>query len=75
MKRELVKSWNIHSIWYWIFSSKLEIEFTDGCIYQYLKVPFEVYNSLMTSPCFATYIDRNIKKSYKRKIIKDDFMF
>lgn len=64
MKREIVNSSIIESIGYGRYSSKLEVEFSNWEIIQYLKVPVEIYESLISSYCFHTFFENFIKNVY-----------
>jgi len=69
MDRESVNSSNLKSVGYDEATQILEIEFNTRKIYQYHRVPKEVYNGLMTSPSHGQYFHRFIKdKFYTTKI-------
>ena len=72
MERETVKSSNLASIGYDEENNILEIEFKHGGIYQYSKVPFNVYEELMNAMSHGTYFSANIRNnsSYKTKKLK-----
>lgn len=65
MKRQNVKSSNIKSIGYDSAAKVLEVEFTNGAVWQYEDVPAKVYNDLMTADSVGGYFARNIKPTYK----------
>ena len=60
----MVKSSNLKSIGYDQSSNILEIEFLSGGIYQYFKVPNQVYLALMKATSKGSYFYRNIKEQY-----------
>jgi len=63
MQRTRVSSSNIHSIGYDNFSSRLEVEFLNGSIYQYFYVPSDLYINLMNAVSHGEYLDAYIKKA------------
>lgn len=65
MNRQSVQSSNLNSVGYDSSTKTLEIEFHDGGIYQYLDVPEDVYNGLMSAPSKGKYHHRFIKESYQ----------
>lgn len=72
MERQSVRSSNLASIGYDETNEILEIEFLNGGIYQYTKVPFDVYEELMIARSHGTYFSANIRNntSYKTKKLK-----
>lgn len=64
MKRIPVSSSNVQSIGYDSDSSILEVEFTNGAIYQYFGVPQDVYDGLMDAASKGTYLHRHVKQAY-----------
>ena len=67
MKREMVESSNIESIGYGRYSSKLEIEFKNGDIFQYLKVSAFIYDWIISASCCSTFFENFIKNIYRYK--------
>ena len=65
MVRQFVSSSNIRSIGYDSQSQTLEIEFLNGCIYQYFNVPESIYNALMAASSHGSYFHRYIKDQYR----------
>ena len=65
MDRISVRSSNIRSVGYDPESSRLEVEFNSGSIYQYLNVPESEYEGLMNSASKGRYLNRNIKDRYQ----------
>jgi hypothetical protein len=68
--RQIVKSSNLKSIGYEQSSNTLEIEFIRGGIYQYFKVPSQVYLALINATSKGTYFHKNIKGQFKYNHIK-----
>jgi hypothetical protein len=67
MERKKVSSSQIRSIGYEAGSQTLEVEMSDGTIWQYGKVPSEVYRRLLAAPTIASYYRDNIEEEYSRK--------
>ena len=70
MERQPVTSSNIRGIGYDPKSQTLEIEFHGSGIYQYFKVPQNVYDALMTASSHGSYFARHIRKQYSWKKLK-----
>lgn len=64
MIRQPVSSSNIKSVGYDPDSMLLEIEFHDGSIYQYSKVPQSVHRALMAAASLGSFLHKNIKGKY-----------
>ncbi len=48
------------------FSQTLEIEFTNGAVYQYFDVPPDVYRGLMAAESHGRYFHQHVRdKSYR----------
>jgi len=69
MDRQIVESSNLKSVGYDQSSNILEIEFLSGGIYQYFKVPSQIYLALMKATSKGSYFHKNIKEQYKYKQI------
>ena len=70
MLRKPVVSSNLMSVGYEPVTFTLEIEFNNGSIYQYSKVPYEIYNGLMQAPSKGEYHSARIKNSFQyRRIV------
>lgn len=65
MERKRVKSSNIEAIGYDEESGTLEVAFKAGTIYQYLNVPNNIYNSLMSASSHGKYLNDHIKDHYR----------
>jgi hypothetical protein len=70
MDRKKVNSGSIRSIGYEPASQILEVELTDGSIWQYSKVPSEVHRRLMAAPSMVSYYRDNIEEEYSRRRLK-----
>lgn len=64
MIRDRVASSNISSLGYDAGSETLEIEFSDGSIYQYFNVPSGLNEQLMASPSKGQFLNVYIKNAY-----------
>lgn len=64
MQRNSVYSTNIVSIWYDQDRQMLEIEFHGNGVYQYLWVPKNIYEELMSAPSHGLYFAKNIRVKY-----------
>ena len=62
--RDPVASSNIASIGYDAESATLEIEFTNGSIYQYFNVPTGLNDELMAYPSKGQFLNTYIRNSY-----------
>lgn len=63
MKRIPVQSNNLASVGYDKTTSTLEVEFTNGNVYQYLDVPIHAYEGLMVAASKGRYLNETIKKA------------
>ncbi len=65
MQRVSVTSSNIASVGYDKASLTLEIEFTDGHVYQYFDVPAHVHDGLMQASTHGGFLNAAIKGKYR----------
>lgn len=65
MKRTKVKSSNVASVGYDVNGKKLEVEFKDGAVYQYLEVSAEVHSRLRRSKSPGKFIHTYVKGAYE----------
>ena len=65
MNRTPVNSSNVASVGYEAESSTLEVEFTNGNLYQYFDVPAAVFESVMASPSIGTALNQAVKGQYR----------
>ncbi|MBQ4470356.1 MAG: KTSC domain-containing protein [Synergistaceae bacterium] len=63
MKRLPVESDDLKSVGYDEKERKLEIEFRNGWIYEYTRVPPEIYGELVKAESKGTYFAKAIKNS------------
>jgi hypothetical protein len=64
MNRDPVASSNIASVGYDAAAETLEIEFTNGSIYQYFNVPSGLNEQLMAAPSKGQFLNTYIRNSY-----------
>lgn len=64
MERSYVASSNIASIGYDEPSQTLEVEFSNGSVYQYYNVPQGLYDQLMQEGSKGRFLHAYIKNSY-----------
>jgi KTSC domain len=62
MKRVAVVSSNLKSVGYDLRKKTLEVEFRTNSVYQYAKVPTDIYCGLMSADSHGRYLDSYIKK-------------
>jgi hypothetical protein len=70
MERKKVSSSQIRSVGYEPGLQTLEVEMSDGTIWQYTRVPSEAYRRLMAAPTVASYYRDSIEEDYSRKRIR-----
>ena len=70
MERKKVNSSQLRSVGYDERAQLLEVELSDGAIWQYARVPGEVYRRLMAAPSIVSYYRDNIEEDYSRKRLK-----
>ncbi len=70
MERRKVSSSQIRSVGYDSGSQVLEVEMSDGTVWQYSRVPSEVHRRLMAAPTIASYYRDNIEEEYTRKRLR-----
>ena len=64
MERKRVNSSKIRAVGYDEQSQVLEIEFSNGQVYQYVKVYPEVYRGFMAAPNPTSFYDDQIAEEY-----------
>jgi YD repeat-containing protein len=67
MERKKVNSDKIRSVGYDASSQTLEVELSDGSIWQYTRVPPEVHRRFLAAPTMGSYYRDNIEEDYSRK--------
>ncbi len=65
MKRQPVNAATIRSIGYDEATQTLEIEFTNGGVYQYYELPKEVYEQMMKSASLGRFFLFEVKGGYQ----------
>jgi hypothetical protein len=65
MHREPVQSSSLSSVGYDQSSQTLEVEFTNGNIYQYFDVPSAEHVELIRSASVGAYFAANVRNSYR----------
>jgi len=70
MERKKVSSSQIRAVGYDAGSQVLEVEMSDGTVWQYSRVPTEVHRRLMAAPTIASYYRDNIEEEYSRKRLR-----
>jgi KTSC domain len=66
MKRQHVQSSALQSVGYDPENKILELEFSDsGGVWQYFKLPAEVYNKFIHAPSLGNYFVTKIKGKYR----------
>jgi len=70
MERKKVNSSNIRTVGYEASSQTLEVELSDGTIWEYSRAPSEVYRRLMAAPTMISYYRDNIEEDYSRRRLK-----
>ncbi|MGY1849536.1 KTSC domain-containing protein [Blastococcus sp. SYSU DS1021] len=65
MDRTPVSSSNIAAVGYDFVSLVLEVEFTNGRVYQYLDVPSGHYQAMTGAGSVGTYFNQNVKPYYR----------
>jgi hypothetical protein len=65
MERVQVSSTNVAAIGYDPTTLTLEIEFTNGSIYQYFDVPQSLYDELVSGPSVGKAVNTLVKQNYR----------
>ena len=63
IERTAVRSSALRSVGYDEDSQTLEIEFTNGAVYQYFDVPAEVYRGLMAAESHGRYFNQTVRNA------------
>ncbi len=64
MEREPVSSSNIAAIGYDSETEILEVEFTNGSIYEYRNIPIFLYEELMSASSYGSFFNREIRNAF-----------
>ena len=70
MERKKINSSQVRSIGYEASAQTLEVELTDGSIWQYMRVPSEVHRRFVAAPSVVSYYRDNIEEEYIRRRVK-----
>jgi hypothetical protein len=70
MERKKVSSSQIRSVGYDASAQLLEVEMSDGTVWQYSRVPSETYRRLMAAPTIASYYRDQIEEEFSRKRVR-----
>lgn len=70
MERQHVRSSNIRSIGYDVSTLTLEVEFDNGCIYQYSNVPTYVHERFMSASSKGRFLNDHIKDRFRFKQVR-----
>ena len=70
MERRKVNSSKIRSVGYDERSRVLEVEHSDGSIYQYSGVSHEVYRRMMAAPTIASFYHDRIEEEFRRQRVR-----
>lgn len=71
MDRDRVESSNIASVGYDPLLFLLEVEFGDGAVYRYDRVPWHIYRGLMDAQSKGSYFARWVREQYPTTKIQD----
>ena len=64
MNRKRIWASKLSAVGYQEDTQVLEIEFFDGAIYQYIKVPKHIYQALMRAPAQDIYFEQYVAGNY-----------
>jgi hypothetical protein len=70
MRRRPVRSTTLASVGHEPGSGVLELEFTNGMVYQYTGVPESVVRELLEAPSRGQYFNFNIRDHYQYRRVK-----
>jgi hypothetical protein len=70
MERKKVNSSRIRSVGYDDRNRVLEVELSDGSVYQYNGVSSEVHRRFMAAPTMASYYQDKIEEEFPRKRLR-----
>jgi hypothetical protein len=70
MERKKVNSSRIRSVGYDERNQLLEVELSDGAVYQYTGVSPEVHRRFMAAPTMASYYQDKIEEEFPRKRLR-----
>ena len=70
MDRKKVSASSIRSVGYDPREQCLEVEFSDGRIVQYQRVPSETHRRLMAAPSIVSYFRDQIEDEYSKRSVR-----
>lgn len=70
MERKRVSSSAIRSVGYEAATQTLEVEFSDGSIVRYERVPPEIHRRFMAAPSPTSYFHDEIEESYTARRVR-----
>ena len=70
MERKRIGAGNIRSVGYDARNRVLEVEFSNGGVYQYSGVSEEVHRRFMNSPSPGSYFRDNIEENYTARRLR-----
>ena len=70
MERKRINASNIRAVGYDARNRTLEIEFSDGGIFQYSGVSEEVHRRLVNAPSPGSYFRDNIEENFSAKRVR-----
>jgi KTSC domain-containing protein len=70
LERVAVQSSNVISVGYDADEGILEVEFSAGSLYEYYRVPREVFDALLASASPGNYLATKVKDVYQYRRIK-----
>jgi hypothetical protein len=70
MDRKRVSSSNIRSVGYEEKTRVLEVEFTNGSVYQYSGIQPEVHRRMMSASSIGSFFKDNIEEEYPCKRVR-----
>ena len=70
MDRLKVKSDNIKAVGYDVATRDLEVEFTDGTLHIYAKVPPKVHSELMAAKSVGYYFFSKVRDRYSSRSVE-----
>lgn len=70
MERRKVNSSKIRSVGYDERARVLEVEFSDGSVFQYSGVSQELHRRMMSSPSISSFYQDRIEEDFSRKRVR-----
>ena len=70
MDRKKVSSSKIRSVGYDERARVLEVELSDGAIYQYSSVSAEIYRRMMAAPSIVSFYQDRIEEDFSRSRVR-----